>query len=366
MYTLTESLKAIENRKDFIVTRWCGVVSINYLIRLPDSFDGMRSNFRGITFDEHSGQLLSLPFHKFYNINETPETQWDILKDLEATIYEKVDGTLIHWFNAPDFQGEPRGLTCGTRMRLGTPQALAAFQLVKDLKLWKALHDSVDEGFTPLFEYVSPSNPIVLVYNKPQLIYLISRNRTTGEYVREPRFLEFDHVKEYKFKFLDLMKELEDKKDFEGYVCHLSNGMIVKAKCDWYLERHRVVDLLMKPTWKVWEAVYNDLIDDVVSKAADMYKPKLKSIWNEAQQRLFIEIEKTKELFNYAWIQSNHIDDPRKRRKRFVEVVNPRNPLFFAAIQTYDSRDIVPSLKKYILDDVSVTKKERFCENLEE
>ena len=67
---------------------------MNYLIQLPDSFHGIRRVFRGVTFDEATGDIVSLPLHKFLNINQAPETQWDILKDQEGVIYEKMDGCL--------------------------------------------------------------------------------------------------------------------------------------------------------------------------------------------------------------------------------------------------------------------------------
>ncbi len=61
MFKLADALKALEGREEFAVKRKDGLTLINYLITLPDSFDGIRENFRGITFDDSTGEIVSLP-----------------------------------------------------------------------------------------------------------------------------------------------------------------------------------------------------------------------------------------------------------------------------------------------------------------
>ena len=57
MFTLDEAYKSLEGRTEFAVKEYRErLVSINYLITLPDSFDGIRKNFRGVTFDKKSSQ----------------------------------------------------------------------------------------------------------------------------------------------------------------------------------------------------------------------------------------------------------------------------------------------------------------------
>ncbi len=373
MMTFSEALTVVEGRKDFAITKHYGTITINYLLRLPDTFDGIRVNFRGITFDEKTGNLLSLPFHKFHNINENEETQWDKLKDLTATIYEKIDGSLIHWLKHPSVglvkeDGNPVGIgvVASTRMRSCTTQAQSAFDFAsKNPPLMEAIVKSVESGYTPLFEYASPSDPIVIAHPKPRLVYLMSRNRTTGEYVREHSLLEFDHAESYNFPFSEVLDRLKTIKDFEGYVCHLSNGMIVKAKSDWYLERHRIVDMMMRPVWRVWESVYNDTIDDTIALAADIYKPLLKKVWAEAQERLLLEEERTKFAFNCSVLASRNIEDPREKRKKFVEEAKKWKGAFSSAMLMYDGKDVRQSLQRKILEEVSKTHTKRLLEHFE-
>lgn len=288
MFTLNDALKSLEGRPEFAVKRYDGLVCINYLLQLPDSFEGIRANFRGITFDEVTGECISLPFHKFYNINQLPTTQWNLLSSLTGTIYEKVDGSMVHFFMH-------RGnLRCATRMSAETPQALEALKFFQKTSMLDAVVAEVEAGYTPLFEYISPNNQIVVEYPETRLVYLNSRNRKTGEY----RFNESfeDRAQRYHFPFSQVLDNL-DKEEFEGYVCHLENGLWVKCKGNWYMERHRAVDALMRPAYRLYEVVFAGVMDDLIAVAPDRHKPRLLKIYADAQMDLLREKKRVEELF---------------------------------------------------------------------
>ncbi len=273
--TLADALAALEGRKEFAVKRYAGLVVVNYLISLPDSFDGIRKEFRGITFDEATGEVVSRPFHKFYNINQKEETQYHAIKDRRATVYEKVDGSMIHVFSHP----VSRKLMTSTRMSAETPQAQAAYRFLQDKPdLLSVVYDNIDRGYTPIFELVGPDNQIVVQYPARRLVYLHSRHRKTGEYWFDERFP--DKANRYDIPFGEIFDHL-GKEEFEGYVSQLDDGMWVKAKGEWYMARHRVVDDLMKPAYKLYEKALNNEIDDVFANAADRYKPVLQAIGDE-------------------------------------------------------------------------------------
>jgi T4 RnlA family RNA ligase len=274
MFNLDQALEAAGGRDEFVVKRYEGLVSFNYVFQLPDSFDGIRENFRGVTFDESTGEIVSLPLHKFYNVNQRAHTQWHLLKDLRGQVYEKLDGSMVHFFE------HRKQLRCSTRMSAHTPHAQNAYKLAEENKLIDLIWEEVKEGYTPIFEYVAPNFPIVIMYSKPRLVYLHSRNRTTGEY----RYMDAypDKAQRFPICFSEIMEHL-DKEMFEGYVCVLENGLWVKLKCDWYLKRHGAVDALLKPGYRLYEMVYDGVMDDVIAKAAEAFQPALLKIYKEAQ-----------------------------------------------------------------------------------
>lgn len=322
MFNLNTALEALNGHDEFVVKRYDDLVVLDYIVVFPGSFHAledeiryrayilweraggpchqtdkfwhqaekdcqkfawMRRNFRGVTFSEKTGELISLPLHKFFNVNQTAETHFDLHKHRKATIYEKLDGSMIHFFKHPD--GRLLASTCRSAQ---TPQAQEALALAKsNLFVQNLIEDEIAKGFTPIFEFVAAHNQIVVQYPAPRLVYLVSRSRTDGEYKFDDRFP--DRANSFQFAFADIFSHL-DKTEFEGYVCHLDNSdgspIFMKAKTPWYLERHRAVDALMRPAYKLYQIVYDGVMDDLISLAVETYKPALMKIYQEAQSDL--------------------------------------------------------------------------------
>jgi len=322
MFTLSEALEALQGHDEFVEKHYDGLVVLDYIVVFPDSFKEtveeirqrayylwekaggpvsdpdhfwlqaekevkrfawLRRNFRGVTFSEATGELLSLPLHKFFNINQTEDSQFDLHKHKKATIYEKMDGSMIHFFMHPD--GRLLASTCRSSQ---TPQAQEALALAnRDESVKELILQVIADGWTPIFEFVAAHNQIVVQYPKPRLVYLISRNRMTGDYHFDERFP--DKTNSFEFSFVDVFSKL-DKTEFEGYVCHLEDShgspLLLKAKTPWYMERHRAVDALMRPAYTLYEVVYKGIMDDLIAMAADSYKPILTRIYEEAQHDL--------------------------------------------------------------------------------
>jgi T4 RnlA family RNA ligase len=314
------------------------LVSIDYLVAFPDSFEGMRQNFRGVTFDSRTGEIISLPLHKFFNLNQTEATQFHVLKDCTATIYEKLDGSMIHFFIHP-VRNE---LLASTRRSAETVQAKCGLMLAHKFGLEEKIRASIADGWTPIFEYVSSNNQIVIEYTTSRLVYLISRNMSTGEYRFDNSFP--DTASRFEFPFKDISAYL-DKQEFEGYVCHLNNGQIVKAKTPWYLERHRCIDSMMRPKYKLFAAVYDGVIDDILPTAPDRYKAALEEIYREAQTDWLHGLQSIELLAKnclVAMIVANSFE-----RKDFAVYANTHYPQYFSGIMSvYEGDD--EGLRKFL------------------
>src|SRR5690606_20426848 len=164
--SLQESFLALEGHDEFAIKQYDGLVCLDYIVCFPGTFDyteteirdrayflwcqagrpesdgrefwlqaeqdckrfaWIRRNCRGVTFDDRSGDVVSLPLHKFFNLNQTEETQFHVLRDRRATIYEKLDGSMIHFFKHP-VRGELQAATCRSTQ---TPQAQESLLLAQ-------------------------------------------------------------------------------------------------------------------------------------------------------------------------------------------------------------------------------------------
>src|SRR6056300_703720 len=187
--TIQDVLPHIEGREEFIVAEREGYTVINYVVAMADTFDmtgpydlggAMRRECRGLIFDA-DGNLMSRPFHKFFNVNERAETQThEIDMSQPHVIMEKMDGSMI------------RPILVDGYLRLATKMGVTnvamdaeAWLAAQDPSLKEWLRQCVEDSVTPIFEWVSPFNQIVLAYETADLVYLGTRDNATGAYVMD-------------------------------------------------------------------------------------------------------------------------------------------------------------------------------------
>ena len=189
------------------------------------------------------------------------------------------------------FRGQLQAATCRSTEH---PYCQEALSLAKSNHLVDKIIDIINSGYTPVFEFVAPHNQVVVQYKQPRLVYLISRERSTGRYHFDGDVFP-DKARKFSFKFGEVFNNL-DETEFEGYVCHLPH-MIVKAKTPWYMERHRAVDALMRPAYKLYQIVFDGFMDDLIAIATEPYKPALRKIYEQAQQDLLVEKRRVEQEF---------------------------------------------------------------------
>ena len=139
------------------------------------SVAAVRRECRGIIFDTATGDIIRRPFHKFFNVNERDETQ-DHRVDLSRphAILEKLDGSMIAPFLV---NGE---LIWGTKMG-ATDVAKPVEEFIKNNPQYLSFaEEAVHHGLTPIFEWCSRKQRIVLDYKEDQLVLTAMRNQITG------------------------------------------------------------------------------------------------------------------------------------------------------------------------------------------
>jgi len=210
-------------------------------------------------------RLASLPFEKFFNLNENPMTM-DLDLSTIVEITDKADGSLITTYMHNDV------LRVKTKGSLSSDQAVAA-------KLWLLKNENVDfrneliqiekTGCTVIMEWCAPDNRIVLPYMEPHLKVLGIRDRIDGSYqtachdtepeiyARWTKIIKTDDPEAY-------INSVTDMQGVEGVVFELPSGQHVKCKSSWYLALHHTKDSINTPR-RLYEAVLEEATDDMRS-----------------------------------------------------------------------------------------------------
>lgn len=224
--------------------------------------DPVTRNFRGIVYHVPSGEVASLPFAKFFNVGEKPETT-----GLEIKGYGQVkhDGSMVQ------MSGHRGRLIVASRSSLdGYVNARASQLVTPELREFVLAH----ERWTFLFELEDADQPVVVPHQETRLVFLNARDKRTGEYLWDetptgaplpppverlpvpiswPMRLEPGSLERW-------LKEAERER-IEGFVLWVKGYGPVKIKTPWYLKAHGIVTGYRPRDWVAAWAQGN--LDDV-------------------------------------------------------------------------------------------------------
>ena len=284
---IDDVLPHIEGRSEFIVAeREFGTV-INYVVAMADTFgsphigvkmvrgakpyfqyehaDLIRRECRGIIFDTE-GLIMSRPFHKFFNVNEREETQTHLIDMTQPhVIMEKMDGSMI------------RPVRLNGMVRLATKMGITDIAEEAEKLLTEEQYNWLDQVMlsfvTPIFEYIAPTNKIVIEYAEPKLVLLAMRNNISGNYYM-PHKAPFEVVPMYGSvdgglaEYIARAREMQGR---EGDIIRFANGHMVKIKNDWYVRIHKTKDLIRFDR-NIADIIVNEQLDDTLPllDAADL------------------------------------------------------------------------------------------------
>lgn len=225
---------------------------------------------RGIMFelDDNNNpiRIAARPPKKFFNLFENPFTE-DIKDDQVGLAFKKEDGSLISSFID---KGE---LFLKSKGSLFSQQVLDSQKWLYDERrkpLLDCLKWYAENDITINMEWVSPDNRVVLTYEEPRLIILNARHNITGEYIDLEDLVKDQTINQYMvdnhpFETInELIEEVQELKDQEGYVVYDSKGAepVFKIKCPWYVHLHSVKSSVSSDK-NLWEAVAEGVSDDI-------------------------------------------------------------------------------------------------------
>jgi len=286
-----------------------GYTVLDYIYAGENTFDNpFARECRGLKFDSN-GNLIGRPFHKFFNLNEKEETRFENQNwSSPVIVANKWDGSMIH---PALVNGE---FVFMTRKGVTDVAIQAMNECEYDVDEMIRL---IKEGFTPIYEFISPNNKIVLHYDKPELIPINLRHRETGKYdhsFMKSNFLDLNLDEIYFRNFFDHLKA---KTGIEGVVVQFYTpeySRFIKFKADDYVALHKVMDETTQEK-NVLALIMDDKLDDVVP---------------------LIDPARAEHLKEYASIVNTEL---LHNAKEFVKFVEKR--------KTYSQKDFAFIVKRY-------------------
>ena len=291
---IDDVLLQIEDKPEFKVMEKGWYTVINYMVAFEDTFSlirhrthynmWMRRECRGLIFNTATGELISRPYHKFFNVGERDETQLDKI-DLNQphVVLEKLDGSMIRPIPTPE------GFRLGTKAGI-TDVAMNAEVFIGDKPQYSTfINLCISQETTPIFEWVSRKNRIVVDYPEDNLILTAIRDNRNGSYVeyesmkRSASHLNIPCVKAYSKGVPtseDLITHIRKWDDGEGVVIRFDGGHMVKIKADEYILRHRSKEQINSEK-NIIQVILSDAVDDMIPLLTEDDATRLRKFQSE-------------------------------------------------------------------------------------
>ena len=269
---------------------------INYAVALEDTFEwdcedpyssSIRRECRGLIFDKQ-GKLISRPYHKFFNAGEKEETQLNKINLYEPhVVLEKLDGSMIRPIPTKE------GFRLATKAGI-TDVAMNAEVFIADKPNYaRLISKCIRMNMTPIFEWVSRKNRIVVDYPEDNLILTGIRYNDTGHYIDHKTMTIYAKAWNIPVvKAVDglavqdinlFVKQVREWDDGEGVVLRFDTGHMVKVKADDYVLRHKTKDSISQEK-NVIQVILDDVVDDLVPLLTPQDAERLKefqhSFWS--------------------------------------------------------------------------------------
>lgn len=273
---------------DFLIIRYDEVkVFNNKLIKgnVFNIYEGLLRECRSIVLDINRYKVVSLPFYKFMNLNESEDySEKNILDRLaKANVVEytnKIDGSFIQItklnreYNFYKYQE----LLASSRNVDETEIVGNAREWYENHPEYKLLVRSYPE-YTLMFEWVNLKDKHVVKYESKDCgLYLIGmRHKETGvllnykDIIKIAEEYRVRHTEAYDMNYKEIKKSLNEFKasEKEGYVINI-DGFLVKMKCKDYLN---MVNIMKEYGHEntVIKAVSDNKIDEVLMILPEEY-----------------------------------------------------------------------------------------------
>jgi T4 RnlA family RNA ligase len=286
-----------------------------------------------------------LLLEKFFNLNQTPESMYSVVKDYKIVhVNNKEDGSIASFIRLPN------GRVIGkSKMSFISEQSIAITKIYENnYRIREFVDWTLDNDIVAIFEYVSPENRIVLNYKNSDLILLRLRDNKTGRHLNLIDYLDIiGDIKIAPFedeKSIDnLIERSKSETGREGWIITFENGLMIKIKTSEYLSLHGLFTQELNRENTIISLIIDEKMDDVLAQLGE----------DAAQKRT--EIEKYTDIINhYISVASHEVDQLISEysgdRKSFA-INNHKNKFFPIAIGVIDGKDKMSLIKDRIKTD---------------
>ena len=304
---------------------------------------------RGISFlkTETTETVIAKPFEKFWNAYENPFTAKEVIDRLAPRyITEKLDGSLIMVMQLPS-----GALLAKTKTTLKSEQAVRATEIIRNDPHYREFCEQwIERGYTPLFEFTSPLNQVVLFYAEEKLSLIGLRHMETGDYYDiHDYFADFGNIPVvtcYDITLEDITKLQETSKN-EGFVVEFSNSQRMKFKTLDYCMRHRQKSNIMNIKNLV-EIILLGKLDDLKSLfnndvSIENYINNVEIKTNECKKQILFRI-------NEFYISHNLLD----RKNYAIEAQERNKDIMSLLMDKYLGRITDEKINNYILKNDTI------------
>lgn len=335
--TIDDVLPHIEGCDEFIIAeRLGGYKVINYVNITSDTFRPVslaaddtdrltrqiRRECRGIVFDPN-GIVARRPYHKFKNIDEDEE---NLIVNVDFTRphvrLEKLDGSMISPIVLDN--GE---IYWGTKMLAGDfhdmivefldarPELKAATE--------QAVYDIILFDCTPMFEFCSRKNRIVVDHPEDRLVMTGIRYNINGNYVpydimvKTCNEIGIEVVGVVDDSIADLtnfVNNVRDGTEEEGVVVRFEDGSMFKVKNDWYVTIHKTKDDLLYER-NIITLILDEKLDDVLPFVIDTDRVRLETYQRDFNNWLSVHAKKFAGSHTYNSVRFQNDDGSFLSRK---------------------------------------------------
>lgn len=362
-----------KNKDTFIVNPDMGGRDLYVIKYMHNGIDWTKPwalDARGLVINGE-GTVISRPYRKFFGYKqlELREDQPESIRalsnwseGLKYDVTEKLDGSLviISWY-----EGDLLITSSGSSTN-GYIDAFTKWlkENLTDSNM-EVLKDLAKE-YTLMFEYVGPSNRIVVSYKKTRIVFHGMVETDTAHNVVDRGVLEsvarsigVDIAKKFDYTLEDLIRLQETQKGVEGYVVTFETGHRLKFKTAEYVELHSEADLFFGRvlTNRKLDILINlceeDELDDIIAEAERRENYELIEVAMTVEA-LYIDV-------GDKLVQANRIVNmPNFSRKHFVATYGTTSiqSLLVLAIANEKYSTLTKIMKKYVKKNVLLSFKE--------
>jgi RNA ligase len=311
---------------------------------------------RGLIMCKNSGRVLARRYHKFFNVNEKPFTQAHLVDwNQPHLVLEKLDGSMI-----TPFLSDSR-LRWGTKMGLTDVALPVEVFIAENPKYVDYAISELTNGRTPLFEWCSRKQKIVIDYPEDMLILTAVRDNAKGSYAshdelcRLGKHFDIPVVRALPGSIESIetfMAEARDLEGAEGYVIRFNNGHMLKVKGAWYCQIHSTKDLLQHEK-DVWALILEERMDDAMAFMDDADRDRVTRYVNDLEAEIALTAERLR-----SYVEMKRIDLDGDKKRFAIEAI-PTQPSEHRALlfAMWDRVGPVEVVRKFLSKNMSTRTK---------